>query len=128
MLSNPAGYQSGILKKVKKELENAAITPTEQLAEKFLKMLLPGKYANLSVDAGELGDYLCRKVGKNPDSWLLQGRGLSEAVEGFIRERYAAAYKTKAVDKVKAMSNDDAKKLLLKFAADDPDVGLKILE
>lgn len=128
VLSNPAGYQSGILKKVKKELENAAITPTEQLAEKFLKMLLPGKYANLSVDAGELGDYLCHKVGKTPDSWLLQGRDLSEAVDGFIRERYAVAYKTKAVDKVKAMSNDDAKKLLLKFAADNPDVGLKILE
>lgn len=128
VLSNPAGYQSGILKKVKKELESAAITPPEQLPEKFLKMLLPGKYANLSVDAGELGDYLCRKVGKNPDSWLLQGRALTEAVDGYVRERYAAAYRSQAVDKVKAMSNDDAKKILLKFAADNPDVGLKILE
>lgn len=128
VLSNPAGYQSDILKKVKKELESATITPLEQLPKMFLKMLLPEKYANLSVDAGELGDYLCSKVGNNPDSWLLQGRGLSEAVEGFIRERYAATYKAKAVDKVKAMSNDDAKNLLLKFAADNPDVGLKILE
>ncbi len=128
VLSNPAGYQSGILKKVKKELESAAITPSEQLPEKFLKMLMPGKYANLSVDAGELGEYLCRKVGKNPDSWLLQGRALTEAVDGYVRERYAAAYKSQAVDKVKAMSNDDAKKVLLKFAADNPDVGLKILE
>ena len=128
VLSNPAGYQSGILKKVKKELESAVITPPEQLPEKFLKMLLPGKYANLSVDAGELGDYLCRKVGKNPDSWLLQGRALTEAVDGYVRERYAAAYKSQALDKVKAMSNDDAKKILLKFAADNPDVGLKILE
>ncbi len=128
VLSNPAGYQSGILKKVKQQLGKAEITPENQREEKFLQLVLPKKYASLGIDAASLGEALSRKVGKNPDSWLLQGSSLTDAVESFIRERYAAVYKAKAVSKVMAMSDDDAKKLLLKFASDAPDVGLKILE
>ena len=128
VLNNPTGFQSSVLKKAKKDLDSAQTAADDLLAEVFLKLVLPEKYASLGVNAGELGDFLLHKVGKDPNSWLQQGSVLVTAVDKFVRERYIAAYKDKAMEKVKAMSDDAAKKLLLKFAANNPDVGLEILE
>ena len=65
-------------------------------------------------------------IGNNPDKW--DGAKLRDAIEKFVRDRYTSAYKSKAVDKVNSMSENEAKKLLLKFVENNPDVGLGILE
>ena len=54
-------------------------------------------------------------IGNKPDKW--DGAKLRDAIEKFVRDRYTSAYKSKAVDKVNSMSENEAKKLLLKFVA-----------
>lgn len=127
VLNNPTNFQSGVLKRVKEALDSAQTTSDDRLAEVFLKLVLPRRYASLAVNASDLGDFLLDRVGKDPNNWLQQGSTLAAAVEEFVRERYVTVYKDKVIEKVRVMPDDAAKRLLLKIAENNPDVGLEIL-
>lgn len=126
MVNEPKSYQVGVLKTAKDKLAKAEIPDATEFGKKFLQQILPQRYAALNINASDLGDYLFNVIGKNPDKW--DGVKLRDAIEKFVRDRYTSAYKSKAVDKVNSMSENEAKKLLLKFVENNPDVGLGILE
>ena len=126
MVNDPKSYQVGVLKTAKDKLAKAEIPDADELGKKFLQQILPQRYAALNINASDLGDYLFNVIGNNPDKW--DGAKLRDAIEKFVRDRYTSAYKSKAVDKVNSMSENEAKKLLLKFVENNPDVGLGILE
>ena len=88
---------------------------------------MPKRYSALNISASELKEFLFETVGSFPDKWDRHPK-LQDSIEHFVKERYTSAYRSKAVEKVNAMSENDAKKLLLKFVENNPDVGLGILE
>lgn len=127
-LNNPNAYQAEILKKVKNQLANMELQKQELWEQNFLKLVLPNKYIKLNPDVEELCNFFKTHLGNSPDEWIEKQVALHETAERYIREHYAASYKIRAVDKVKAMSEAEAKKMLLKFVENNPDVGIGILE
>jgi hypothetical protein len=95
--------------------------------EKFLKRVLSVRYLRIGFSADELSDWLRTEIGNSPNSWLTDER-LHGAVEKFVKERYDTQVREKAAERVNALSDTDAKKLLLKLINDIPDVGLSTLE
>lgn len=126
-VNNPKNYQVGVLKTAKDKLAKAVMPDVSEWEERFLLQTLPQRYLALNINASDLGDYLFTTIGTQPDKWI-QSPKLREALEEFVRARYKSTHKVKAIDKVNAMSENDAKKLLLRFVENNPDIGLEILE
>ena len=95
--------------------------------EKFLKRVLRARAPKIESSADQLSDWLCREIGDTPNSWLTDGR-LDDAAERFVKQKYDTQVKKQATDKVNALSDTEAKALLLKLIDQIPDVGISILE
>lgn len=126
-INNTKNYQVGILKTAKDKLAKTVMPDITELEKRFLQRILPQRYAVLNINAVDLSDYLFSRIGKQPDQWE-QNSKLRAVVEEFIRERYKSTHRSQAVERVNAMSENEAKQLLLKFVENNPDVGLEILE
>lgn len=126
LVNNPKNYQTGALENAIKVLFKETIPEQGDIDSRFLQRVLPKKYDSLNISASGLADALTDTLGNNPDNWQ-QGPKMLDAVEKFVRERYASAFKEKALNKVKVMSPEDAKKKLISFVEKNPDVGLDIL-
>lgn len=127
MVNEPKTYQVGVLKNACDKLSKTTVPDAEELNVRFLRQILPKRYSALNISASELKEFLFETVGPFPDKWDHHPK-LQDSIEHFVKERYTSAYRSKAVEKVNAMSENDAKKLLLKFVENNPDVGLGILE
>ena len=95
--------------------------------EKFLLRILPPRYLKIGFSADQLSAWLSQELGSTPNSWLADGR-LRDAVESFVKQRYNSQARDKAIEKIRALSDTEAKSLLLKLVAEIPDVGLSTLE
>lgn len=127
-VANPGSVSAERLQSVYDELrKEGAFVDAVTAGDKFLKRVLPIRYQKIGFSAGELSDWLCRQLGDSPDRWLADG-GLYEAVETFIKQGYDTHARIKATDKVKNLSDQEAKKLLLKLIDKIPDAGFSVLE
>ena len=88
---------------------------------------MPAKYAALGLDVAALCAELAAKLPGNPNGWTLQGAAFYKAVAAFARGQYAAAFRPKAIEKVKTLSDGEVRERLLRLVEENPDVGLKIL-
>ena len=95
--------------------------------EKFLKRILPTRYQKIGFNGEELSDWLRSEIGNTPNSWLTD-EGLHGAVEKFVKQIYDKQVRKKATERINALSDGDAKILLLKLIDEIPDVGLSTLE
>lgn len=94
---------------------------------KFLKCILPSRYKKIGFSVDELSDWLRKKLGDSPDRWLSDG-GLRDAVEAFVKQGYESRARIQATEKVKSLSDAEAKNLLLRLIDQIPDAGLSVLE
>ena len=127
-VASPSGVSSERLRSVHAELEKEDVVMDVAAAGgKFLKRVLPARYQKIGVDVGELSSWLCRDLGDAPDRWLTD-EGLPEAVESFVKKEYDTHTREKALEKVKSLSDAEAKTLLLKLINQISDVGFSVLE
>ena len=125
---NPGGVSAERLQSVHDELQKVSTFVDAAVAGvKFLKRVLPARYHKIGFGVDELSDWLRGKLGNAPDRWLTDSR-LNEAVEAFVKKGYDTHARKKAAEKVKMLSDAEAKKLLLKLIEQIPDAGLSVLE
>lgn len=93
----------------------------------FLQRHLPKRYRRLGVEAMEFADWLRRKLGDAPNRWQSDQRH-EEAVETFVRENYDAGFRPQIENRIREMSDAEVKTRLLKLIADNPDVGLALMD
>lgn len=127
-VANPGGVSAERLQSVYDELgKEGVFLDAATVGERFLKRVLPRRYQKIGFSVGELSDWLCRKLGDAPNSWLTNAK-LNEAVETFVKQGYDTHVRKKAAQKVNALSDAEAKILLLNLVDQIPDVGLSVLE
>ncbi|GFE60593.1 transposase [Geobacter sp. AOG2] len=127
-VTRPGGVSAERLQSVHDELEKeGAFVDVATAGEKFLKRVLPPRYQKIVFSAGDLSDWLCRKLGDAPGRWLTDGE-LRDAVEAFVKQRYESHARKQATEKVNMLPDAEAKILLLKMIDQIPDVGLSVLE
>jgi len=95
--------------------------------ENFLKRVLPQRYLKIGFSVDHLSAWLCREIGENPNGWLTD-INLRDAVESFVKQQYDTQIRPEITEKIKELSDSEAKTLLLKLVVQIPDVGLSILE
>lgn len=129
VIENPANFQKERIENAVELLRKNVIgnPSNEELNKELLLRFLPKKYAKLNVDAIEFKKYLALKLGNDAHRWHSMSN-LPEVVTEFITKSYSAVFKTKAVEKVKKLSDQDAKRILLALVDSSPEVGLEILE
>jgi hypothetical protein len=127
VVAEPSAYQAEVLKAAKARLEKAALVAEDGLTTAFAARFVPAKYAALGLDVAALCAELAAKLPGNPNGWTLQGAAFYKAVAAFARGQYAAAFRPKAIEKVKALSDGEVRERLLRLVEENPDVGLKIL-
>lgn len=127
-VTNPGGVSTERLQSVHDELDKkGSFVDVTTAGEKFLKRVLPARYQKIGFSVGELSDWLCTKLGDTPDRWLTDGR-LHETVEAFVKQGYDHHARKEAAEKVKMLSDAEAKIILLNLIDQIPDVGLSMLE
>ena len=127
VVAEPSAYQAEVLKVAKARLEKAVLVAEDGLAAAFAAQFVPAKYAALGLDVAALCAELAAKLPGNPNGWTLQGAAFYKAVAAFARGQYAAAFRPKAIEKVKTLSDGEVRERLLRLVEENPDVGLKIL-
>lgn len=127
-VANPEVLTAERLQYVHDELEKESAFVDEATAgEKFIKRLLPARYQKIGFSVRELSNWLSRELGDEAGRWFTDSR-LHEVVETFIKQFYDTHVRMIAVEKVKVLSDAEAKVLLLKLIDQIPDVGLSVLE
>ena len=127
-VANPDAVSPERLKLVCTELEKEnAFLNVDVARKKFLKRILPSRYQKLEIDIKKLSNWLNSELGNSPNRWMIDDR-MNEAIESFIKQEYDLYTKDKALEKVNALSDAEAKKLLLKLIDKISDVGLSVLE
>jgi len=126
---NPGGVSAERLQFVHDELKKRGsfIEDMSRAGEKFLNRVLPARYQKIGFSVGDLCDWLRTKLGDTPDRWLIDER-LHETVEAFVKQGYDHHARKKAAEKVKMLSDVEAKRILLTLIDQIPDVGLSVLE
>lgn len=94
---------------------------------KFIKWVLPSRYRKVDFNVRDLCDWLSTKLAKDPGRWLTNDM-LHETVEEFVKQGYNTHARKKAKEMVNALSDADAKKLLLKLIDQNPAAGYSLLE
>lgn len=127
-IATPGGVSSERLHSVLDELaQENSFLDSVSAGDKFLKRVLNPRYQNIGFQVSELTDWLSRKLGNAPSRWLRDDR-LQESIEEFVKQGYSLQAKKRAAEKVKLLSDTEAKTLLLKLIDQFPDVGLSVLE
>jgi hypothetical protein len=127
-ISDPSGVSAERLRSVHKALANKGVFADATTAgERFLQRVLPARYGKIAPNVNELSEWLCQQLGNRPGCWLTHD-GLQKAIEGFVKQKYGADAREKALEKVKSLSDAEAKELFLELIDQLPDVGLFVLE
>ncbi len=127
-VTNPGAVSAERLQFIRDELKReGAFMGVAEAGEKFLKRVLPTRCHKLEFRVEELSDWLSRRLGDSPGRWLMDG-GLREAIEAFVKQGYDNHARKQAAEKVKVLSDAEAKTLLLKLIDQIPDVGFSVLE
>lgn len=127
-ISNPGGVSAERLQSVYSALaKSGAFTDAAEAGRRFLKRVLPVRFQKIGLSVDDLTDWLHKRLGDAPGRWLTH-EGLYETIELFIKQAYDADAREKAAEKVKALPDAEAKKLLLELIERIPDVGLSVLE
>ncbi len=127
-VTNPCEISAERLQAVYDELEKEGVfLDVDTASEKFLKRVLPARYQKIGFSVGELSDWLRKKLGDATGRWLTDSR-LHEVIEAFVKQGYDTHVRMMAAEKVKVLSDAEAKVLLLKLIDQIPDVGLSVLE
>jgi hypothetical protein len=87
-----------------------------------------GKYLALIKDAEELKDALIKALGGTVYHWTNQRKAADRAVANFAREKYATTYKQQVVNRINSLTADEAQKMLMDLAEDEPLVGIQLLK
>ena len=128
VVANPGGASPERLQAVLKAISlQGAFATVEEARAQFLDRVLPHRYMKLGFGADELAVTLRDALGSDANRWLSDSR-LGGAVEAFVRASYKTHTRAKASERVKTMSDAQAKALLLKIIDDLPDAGLRALE
>jgi hypothetical protein len=126
--TNPDGVSAERLQSVHAELKKDGVFLEATAAgTKFLKRILPVRYHKIGFSVSELTDWLSRELDDEPSRWLTD-EGLHEAVEAFVKNGYDARVRNQASNKVKMLTDAEAKLLLLKLVDRIPDAGFSVLE
>ena len=125
--ANPSAYQAEVLKEAKSRLENAVLLSGGKLEAAFADRFVPQKYAALELDIPSLCDYLAGKLPGNPNGWESLGAKFRAAIAAYAQSRYSGAFRDRAVERVKKMSDAQVRARLLKLVEERPDVGLALL-
>lgn len=104
----------------------SAMKDSMQIEATFRKTFI-GKYRGLLDDNEEIRNELEKKFQNNPYNWY-PNVGVNELLKNFAEDKYfgGGAY-DEAIKKVKAMPDEDAKKILIELLKKNFEVGLKIL-
>lgn len=128
VVANPGVASPERLRAVLKAISlQGAFATAEDARARFLDRVLPPRYGKHGFGADELAAALCAALGSEANRWLSHPQ-LGAAVEAFVQASYKTHTRGKAAERVKAMSDAQAKALLLKIIDDLPDAGLRALE
>jgi hypothetical protein len=128
VVANPGGASPERLHAVLEALSPpGAFSTAEDAGARFLDHVLPPRYRKFGLGAQELAAALREALGPDANRWL-SNSGLVGAMEAFVHASYKTHTRTKAIERVKAMSDTQAKVLLMKIINDLPDAGLRALE
>ena len=128
VVANPGGASPEKLQAVLKAISRqGAFATVEEARARFLDRVLPPRYGKFGLGADELAAALRDSIGSEANRWLSHPQ-LGGAVDAFVQASYKTHTRGKAAERVKAMSDAQAKALLLKIIDDLPDAGLRALE
>ncbi len=125
---HPEGISEARLRQFVEVLnEERVIRSIDEASQCFMQWALPSRYQAMGKFSDlDLGSWLIEHLDPSPEQWLKNTR-LNEAIENFIAAQYTMVLMPRARDAVKSLTEDEAKKLLLKFVEYIPDVGLHLL-
>jgi hypothetical protein len=124
----PGNLSAEHLRNVHDTLQKAGIFLDLSTAKaQFLARVLPARYLKFGLDADELCAWLHGKMGNDPNAWLADAR-LKNVVDTFVKHKYDTQFRKRAAERVKGLSDMEAKSILLKLIDSMPDVGLSLME
>ena len=86
------------------------------------------EYSYVITSADELRDQIRLVAGSNVYDWTVKAKNCKEIIRQFATERYKQKYRTKAKEKVKKLTAEQAQKYLNELIDRDPLLGINILK
>ena len=89
----------------------------------FLRNAVPAKYQKLGIQVASLITYFENIYGENRDNWPKHSD-----IQDFIKIQYQAELAPNILNRLRDKNPETLKNYILRLAASDPDIGLKLLE
>lgn len=100
----------------------------EKKCEEMFIKFFAGDYAYVVTSADELRDQIRSVAGNKVYDWYARVNSCKDVVKKFATERYQLKYRSKAKEKVRKLSAEEAQKFLDKLLDNDPLLGINILK
>ena len=100
----------------------------EKKCEEMFIKFFAGDYSYVVTSADELRDQIRSVAGNKVYDWYAKVNSCKETVKKFATDRYQMKYRSKAKEKVRKLSAEEAQKYLDKLIDNDPLLGINILK
>jgi len=119
----PALKWRGTLEQKLRMLEALPEIQVSDCQDSFLRNAVPAKYQKLGIQVASLITYFENIYGENRDNWPKHSD-----IQDFIKIQYQAELAPNILNRLRDKNPETLKNYILRLAASDPDIGLKLLE
>ena len=121
-LNEPSSFSSDRIQELLDVLNALQPISIEKCQKAFLKDMIPAQYAPFNIDFGALASYL-KSQKSNPNEWSEHPQ-----LDDFIKERYKSTFAPKIIEKIRAMSADELKEIVIDLARNSQDMGILFMK
>ena len=122
-LERPEHYTKEVLNEWIESLSNIGRDSLSACQDRFMKRVVPARYAGFEIEIGDLTKWLVRKHGEQPNRWPV-----NPEVSGFVNEEYRYSFAPRIVEKVRKMDAEELKSKIVKLVEENQDVGMHFME
>jgi hypothetical protein len=122
-LERPEHYTKEVLNEWIESLINIGRDSLSACQDRFMKRVVPARYAGFEIEIGALTKWLVRKYGEQPNRWPV-----NPEVSGFVNEEYRYSFAPRIVEKVRKMDAEELKSRIVKLVEENQDVGMHFME
>ena len=123
MLRSPESFSSNAIEQKLRILESLPEIQVTDCQDSFLRNAVPAKYQKLGIQVASLITYFENIYGENRDNWPKHSD-----IQDFIKIQYQAELAPNILNRLRDKNPETLKNYILRLAASDPDIGLKLLE
>ena len=123
VLQSPRAYTAEKLEDTLSRLSGQEARAIPRCQQAFFQRMVPRRYRRFDIGLASLLEYMNREYGARPNRWPLDAD-----ITPYIEGQYQAAIAPRIVNELKNTPSDRLKQSLLRFAAENPDIGLAFWE